>query len=248
MTRPFLRWSDTNDYQAPAGRYETLLSPTVGGGRATLRLAPNVRRIVLGDPRPGVLETYRQVVRRPDEVADALSELCWIGQSLSPRARRDHYADVRMELNRLIGLDEPTDADRLALASHFIYVDRSRRGGVPEFKGGLVASRCSTERTDIECRSVIKDCARVLDGAEFSDLGGIRDRLGPGALLVLDLRRPCVPEGYGGLMREALVSGAGALVFADAGDVPADASDGFESHIVGNHDGAHVEVLTLAGE
>lgn len=249
MTRPFLRWRETKAFQAPCGRYETLLSPTVGGGTATLRLAQNVRGIVLGDPRPGVLETYRQVVLRPDAVSDALGELCWIGHTLSSRARMDHYRDARTELNRLIGLEEPTDADRLSLAAHYLFVDRSRRAGRPQYDGnGTVVSRCSPGRTDVECRNVLRDCARVLSGAEFSDLAGIRDGLGPGTLLVLDLIGPCVTQEHSDLMQEARERGAGALVFAVKGDIPFDASEGFESHIVGSRDGVHVEVLSLAGE
>jgi DNA adenine methylase len=112
---PFLKWAGGKRWITPhikiptfAGRY---FEPFVGSAAVYFQLKPP--RAVLADLNAELIETYRTVRDRPDEVASALAEH-------QARHSREHYYSIRSQ----------TTENALDAAVRFIYLNRTCWNGL----------------------------------------------------------------------------------------------------------------------
>ncbi|WP_038161604.1 DNA adenine methylase [Trabulsiella guamensis] len=139
MVRPFLKWAGGKSrvmpellQHLPAGG--CLTEPFVGG--ASVFMATDYPRYVLGDINIDLINLYRELTRYPDLVIDTAGEL------FKNRNSRQDYLEIRAEFNRHLtqttctgggrraGRTVTAELSRIVRAAQFLYLNRHGYNGL----------------------------------------------------------------------------------------------------------------------
>ena len=179
--RPFLRWaggksklaSAIGEFAPTQALYDTYWEPFLGSGALFFHLRP--QRAVLSDLNPALIECYRAVKKRPEDISRRLQ-----------RHRKlhsvRHYYRVRDRYNR--------DRHRARQAADFIYLNKACFNGVFRVNrdGFFNVPWGAKNRPALPCREELLTASGALRRARLRccDFAAIVDRVGPGDFVYLD--------------------------------------------------------------
>lgn len=144
LPRPFIKWAGGKTQLLPHIRafypfsdnmFDTYIEPFVGGGSVlfdVLTHYPNLRRYIINDRNPCLVNTYRAIQLIPEDVYNILIQMQDEFYSLDTQLNKiEYYLSKRKQFNQLkLSTELNLDAPHSLLASLFIFLNKTCYNGL----------------------------------------------------------------------------------------------------------------------